>query len=149
MIKAFSSAQDSRQRRLLMVHMVSIPQLNKYWKMSNAKSAEYNIFSPIELLYHMDLLYGSYVHTTLEMAISECNKTISSLIVQTVFPKCKRHNWLYRVFFIKKPGNPTAQSQTFSSYIQHNIFKALVCISPSGAITYISKLWRRGGGYGI
>lgn len=54
MIKAFSSAQDSRQRRLLIVHMVSIPQLNKYWKMSNAKSVEYNIFSPIELLYHMD-----------------------------------------------------------------------------------------------
>lgn len=44
-------------------------------------------------------------------------------------------------FFIKKPRNPTAQSQTFSSYKQHNTFKALVCISPSGAITYVSKLW--------
>ena len=44
-------------------------------------------------------------------------------------------------FFINKPRNPTAQSQTFSSYKQHNTFKALVCISPSGAITFISKLW--------
>ena len=44
-------------------------------------------------------------------------------------------------FFIRKPRNPTAQSQTFSSYKQHNTYKSLVCISPSGAITYISKLW--------
>lgn len=44
-------------------------------------------------------------------------------------------------FSIKKPRNPTAQSQTFSSYKQHNTFKTLVFISPSGAITYISKLW--------
>ena len=38
-------------------------------------------------------------------------------------------------FFINKTRNPTAKSQTFSSYKQHNTFKALVCISPSGAIT--------------
>lgn len=31
-------------------------------------------------------------------------------------------------FLIKKPRNPTAQSQTFSSFKQHNTFKALVLI---------------------
>ncbi|XP_062577471.1 uncharacterized protein LOC134239316 [Saccostrea cucullata] len=44
-------------------------------------------------------------------------------------------------FFIMRPWNPTAQSQTFSTYKQHNTFKALVSISPSGAITFVSNLW--------
>lgn len=44
-------------------------------------------------------------------------------------------------FFIKKPRNPTAQSQTFSSYKHHNTYKALVGVSPSGAFSFISNLW--------
>ncbi|KAK3107488.1 hypothetical protein FSP39_015657 [Pinctada imbricata] len=44
-------------------------------------------------------------------------------------------------FFIHKPRSPTAQSQTFSSYKQHNTFKALIGISPTGAIIFVSKLW--------
>lgn len=44
-------------------------------------------------------------------------------------------------FFIAKPRSPTAQSKTFSSYKQRNTFKALIGISPSGAITFVSKLW--------
>ena len=44
-------------------------------------------------------------------------------------------------FFINKPRNPTARSQTCSSYKQHSTFKSLVCISSSGTITLISKLW--------
>lgn len=43
-------------------------------------------------------------------------------------------------FFIKKPRNPTAQSQTLSSYKQHSTYKALVGVSPSGAFSFISNL---------
>ena len=34
-----------------------------------------------------------------------------------------------------------AQSQTWSEYKHHNTWKALVGISPTGAITFVSKLW--------
>lgn len=44
-------------------------------------------------------------------------------------------------FFIRKPRNPTAQSQTYSSYKHHNTYKALVGVSPSGAFTFVSNMW--------
>ena len=34
-----------------------------------------------------------------------------------------------------------AQSQTWSDYKHHNTWKALIGISPTGAITFVSKLW--------
>ncbi|XP_063437830.1 uncharacterized protein LOC134718912 [Mytilus trossulus] len=43
--------------------------------------------------------------------------------------------------FIQKPKSPTAQSRTYSSYKSHNTFKCLVCITPSGAFSFISDLW--------
>ena len=43
--------------------------------------------------------------------------------------------------FIQKPKSPTAQSQTYSSYKSHNTFKLLVCVTPSGAFSYISNLY--------
>lgn len=43
--------------------------------------------------------------------------------------------------FIQKPKSPTAQSKTYSSYKSHNTFKILVCITPSGAFSFISDLW--------
>ena len=42
--------------------------------------------------------------------------------------------------FIQSPSNPQAQQLTFSSYKNHNTLKALVAITPSGAISFISKL---------
>eukprot|EP00794_Sanderia_malayensis_P010322 gene10322-biopygen8480 len=33
------------------------------------------------------------------------------------------------------------QSQTWSEYKHHNTWKALIGISPSGLITFVSKLW--------
>ena len=44
-------------------------------------------------------------------------------------------------FFIAKQRSPTAQSLTYSSYKHHNTFKALIGISPTGAITFVSNLW--------
>ncbi|XP_062591732.1 uncharacterized protein LOC134253232 [Saccostrea cucullata] len=43
--------------------------------------------------------------------------------------------------FIQKPRSPTAQSQTYSNYKNHNTFKALVGITPSGAFSFISEFW--------
>ncbi|XP_062602759.1 uncharacterized protein LOC134264482 [Saccostrea cucullata] len=43
--------------------------------------------------------------------------------------------------FIQKPRSPTAQSQTYSNYKNHNTFKALVGITPSGAFSFVSEFW--------
>ena len=43
--------------------------------------------------------------------------------------------------FIQMPSNPTAQQLTFSSYKNHNTLKALVGITPSGAICFVSDLY--------
>ena len=43
--------------------------------------------------------------------------------------------------FIQKPQNPSAQQLTFSKYKNHNTYKALIAISPSGAISFVSDLF--------
>ena len=43
--------------------------------------------------------------------------------------------------FIQSPSNPQAQQITFSSYKNHNTFKALVCVTPAGVVSFISKLY--------
>ena len=43
--------------------------------------------------------------------------------------------------FIQQPSSPAAQQLTFSSYKNHNTFKGLVGITPSGAVCFISELF--------
>ena len=43
--------------------------------------------------------------------------------------------------FISQPRLPELQQMTFSNYKNHSTFKALVGISPGGAITFVSKLF--------
>ena len=43
--------------------------------------------------------------------------------------------------FIDMPANPSAQQLTFSHYKNHNTLKALIGITPSGAISFISDLY--------
>ena len=43
--------------------------------------------------------------------------------------------------FISQPRLPELQQMTFSNYKNHNTFKALIGISPSRAITFVSKLF--------
>ena len=38
-------------------------------------------------------------------------------------------------------ANPTAQQLTFSAYKNHNTFKALVAVTPTGAISFVSSLY--------
>ncbi len=43
--------------------------------------------------------------------------------------------------FCEKPFRPIAQRTTWSNYKHHNTFKFLVSIMPTGAITFVSKLY--------
>ena len=43
--------------------------------------------------------------------------------------------------FIEMPANPSAQQLTFSNYKNHNTLKALIGITPSGVISFISDLY--------
>lgn len=43
--------------------------------------------------------------------------------------------------FIQKPSYMLARSQTYSRYKHHNTVKLLITVSPSGAITFVSKAW--------
>ncbi|KAL1471558.1 hypothetical protein MTO96_039887 [Rhipicephalus appendiculatus] len=43
--------------------------------------------------------------------------------------------------FIQRPTVMTARSQTYSNYKHHNTVKLLIVITPSGAISFVSKAW--------
>ena len=43
--------------------------------------------------------------------------------------------------FVQMPSNPTAQQLTYSSYKNHNTLKALVAITPSRAVCFVSDLF--------
>ena len=71
-------------------------------------------------------------------------------LVNLYMPKCFKELYpstSYRVIidateiFVETPALPEFQQMTFSSYKNHNTFKALVGISPGGAITYVSTLY--------
>ena len=67
--------------------------------------------------------------------------------IRSSLPKCFKNYPSTRVvidcteFQVEKPKTTTAQIQTWSDYKQRNTLKSLVGISPSGAFTFISKLW--------
>ena len=44
-------------------------------------------------------------------------------------------------FFIEKPSSPSALKATWSEYKHHNTIKLLVGKTPSGAFSFVSKLW--------
>ena len=86
----------------------------------------------------------NYMHTVFNPLL----KWPSTEQVKKFMPKCFRMTFPNTKciidcteFFIDKPASPTAQVQTYSSYKHRNTFKALIGISPSGAITYVSNLW--------
>ena len=43
--------------------------------------------------------------------------------------------------YIEKPNIPELQQLTFSSYKNHNTYKDLIGISPSGAVVFVSDLY--------
>lgn len=84
MIQAFSSTQDSHRRRYLLVHLVNIPQLNIYRKISTAKFAENNIFFPLNLCpkYNwttMQYVFSCYSHRYFRQILSRFQALVSSI----------------------------------------------------------------------
>ena len=43
--------------------------------------------------------------------------------------------------YIERPTSLLARAQTYSNYKSHNTVKCLVAISPTGAVTFVSKCW--------
>ena len=43
--------------------------------------------------------------------------------------------------YVEKPALPELQQLTFSSYKNHNTYKGLIGISPSGAVIFVSDLY--------
>ena len=43
--------------------------------------------------------------------------------------------------FCEKPSSLTAQSLTYSDYKSHNTMKVVIGVTPSGMVSYISRLW--------
>ncbi|CAC5419089.1 unnamed protein product [Mytilus coruscus] len=41
----------------------------------------------------------------------------------------------------RKPTTPSAQARTYSTHKQHNTYKMLVSIAPTGAFNFVSNLW--------
>ena len=57
-----------------------------------------------------------------------------------LFSKFQRHSYCTEVFF-QTPSSLGNKSLTFSHYKSHNTMKALVGVSMTGAVVYVSKLW--------
>lgn len=70
-------------------------------------------------------------------SIVDCNMP---LVFQDLYPSTRCIIDATEIF-IQKPQNPSAQQLTFSSYKNHNTLKALIGISPSGAIVFVSDLF--------
>ncbi|XP_054720261.1 uncharacterized protein LOC129229906 [Uloborus diversus] len=56
------------------------------------------------------------------------------------YPNC-RAILVCTEFAIQKPSNPRVQQLTFNYYKNRNTVKALIAITPSGALSYISDQW--------
>ena len=67
--------------------------------------------------------------------------TNSSFYAQSLQRELSNHTLDATEIFIQSLSNPHAQQLTFSSYKNHNTFKALVCVTPSGVISFVSKLY--------
>ena len=70
--------------------------------------------------------------------------------VNNFMPKAFKDSYMYLTtrciidateIFIQSPSNPQAQQLTYSSYNNHNTLKALVVVTPSGTISFVSTLY--------
>ncbi|CAC5403622.1 unnamed protein product [Mytilus coruscus] len=60
------------------------------------------------------------------------------VIFKKTYPRCVSIIDCFEVF-INRPGHLTARAQTWSNYKHHNTIKFLVPITPTGAISYVSR----------
>ena len=62
------------------------------------------------------------------------------LAFQCTYPRCRVIIDCTEVF-IQRPSNLTARAQTWSNYKHHNTLKFLIGITPTGAVSFVSKCW--------
>ncbi|CAG2236311.1 unnamed protein product [Mytilus edulis] len=60
------------------------------------------------------------------------------IVFKLSYPRCISIIDCFEVF-IQRPANLTARAQTWSNYKHHNTIKFLVSITPTGAISFVSK----------
>ncbi|XP_071802602.1 uncharacterized protein [Asterias amurensis] len=72
----------------------------------------------------------------------------SRLSVRQHLPRCFKKHFKQTVaiidcteIFIDRPLNLTARAETYSHYKTHNTIKYLICITPSGAVSFVSPGW--------
>ena len=68
-----------------------------------------------------------------------CRRNLPQVFRKT-YPRCRVIIDCTEIF-IERPSNLSAHSETWSDYKQHNTMKVLVAISPTGAISFVSKCW--------
>ena len=59
-------------------------------------------------------------------------------VIKVTYPKCVSIIDCFEVF-IQRPGHLTARAQTWSNYKHNNTIKFLVSITPTGAISFVSR----------
>ena len=109
-------------------------------------------------LQHQDLAYRFNVSvTTISEIMNQCIPKVAtklSFLVQwpsrdnlllhmppifkQLYPKCVSIIDCFEVF-IQRPGHLTTRAQTWSNYKHHNTIKFLVSITPTGAISFLSR----------
>lgn len=82
----------------------------------------------------------------------ECMQSIITLpelnVLQLRVPKCFEKFSDTRIVldctevFIQSPSSLENKSLTYSNYKSHDIFKALVGVSMTGAVVFVSRLWQ-------
>ncbi|XP_054708719.1 uncharacterized protein LOC129218465 [Uloborus diversus] len=92
--------------------------------------------------------YFTHVVTVIYQKLSLLNIWPSRELIQSHMPEqIRAENRNCRVivdcteFKIQQPSNPAQQQVTFSNYKNCNTLKAMIGISPSGAITFVSDLY--------
>lgn len=83
----------------------------------------------------INLMYSKFREVTIWPTRDHVNATMPSCF--TDYPTTRVVIDATEIF-IEQPSSPMAQQLTFSSYKNHNTFKALIGITPSGAISFVS-----------
>ena len=105
----------------------------------------------IALVYHSPLCHGSFFPSWINFMYLQFQHIPlwpPRDIVKAYMPKVFKQQYpTKRVIidateiFIQQSSLPKLQQRTFSIYKYHNTYKGLIGISPSGAVTFVSKLY--------
>ena len=109
---------------------------------------------------HQDLAYRFGIHVTKVTKVFHCLLDITSRelnclihwpdrgMIRRSLPECFKQQYCRTTciidcseVYIERQTSLLARAQTYSNYKSHNTVKFLVAISPTGAVTFVSKCW--------